>query len=191
MVSRLLLIYAVVELSVVFVLVSMVGWGWTLLVLLATSLLGWGVLAPMAGSHLIRRIGQLRSGLSERRATASDSAMITLAMGLVMVPGLVTTALGLMLLVPPVRSVAAPGLAAVAARGLRRRIPLASYATAFATASARGYASDYGDQGDYGNPGGYGDYIDGEVIDGEVIDVPDVDPPDLPNRPAGGRPDSI
>lgn len=179
MMSRLLLIYAVVELAVVFALVSTVGWGWTLLVLLATSLLGWGILAPMAGSHLIQRIGQLRSGLGERRTTAGDSAMLTLAMGLVMVPGLVTSLLGLLLLVPPVRSVAAPGLAALAARGLRRRVPLASYATAFATASARGYSSDRGA------------YIDGEVIvDGDVIDVHDVEPPALPDRPAGGRPGS-
>ena len=180
MVSRLLLIYAVVELAVVFALVSTVGWGWTLLVLLATSLLGWGILAPMAGSHLIQRIGQLRSGLSERR-TAGDSAMITLAMALVMIPGLVTTALGLLLLVPPVRSVAAPGLAAIAVRGLRNRVPLASYATAFATASARGYSS--------GPPSDRGDYIDGEVLD--VQDVQDVEPPALRDRPAGGRPGSF
>ena len=127
------------------------------------------LLAPMAGSHLIQRIGQLRSGLNERRV-AGDSAMITLAMALVMIPGLVTTTLGLLLLVPPIRSVAGPGLAAVAARGLRRRVPLVSYATAFATSSARGYSGDPGPRGDY--------------IDGEVIDVHDVDPPALPDRPA-------
>ncbi|MGO8772590.1 FxsA family protein [Mycobacterium sp.] len=186
MVSRLLLMYAVVELAVVFALVSTVGWGWTLLVLLATSLLGWGILAPMAGSHLIQRIAQLRSGLSERRTTASDSAMITLAMGLVMIPGLVTTALGLLLLVPPVRSVTAPGLAAIAVRGLRKRVPLAGYATAFATASTRGYSSDRGDYGARGDRGDRGDYIDGEVID-----VQDVEPPALPNRPAADRPNSM
>ena len=169
--SRLFLIYALVELAAAFVLVSTLGWGWTLLVLLAASLLGWSVLAPMAGSHLVQRLGQLRSwpsGGGEPRTTAGDSAMITLAMGLVMIPGLVTTALGLVLLVPPVRSVAAPVLAAVVARGLRKRVPLASYATAFATASARVYSDNYvGDQ-----------VIDGEVIDGEVVGPP-------PRLPAG------
>lgn len=49
MVSRLLLVYAVVELAVLFALVSTIGWGWTLLMLLATFLLGWGIVAPMAG----------------------------------------------------------------------------------------------------------------------------------------------
>ena len=84
MVSRLLLIYALVELAVIFALVSTIGWGWTLLALLATFLLGWGIVAPMAGSRLIRRIGQLRSGLAEQRAAAGDGALVSLAALLVL-----------------------------------------------------------------------------------------------------------
>ncbi len=164
MMWRLFLVYAVVELAALVALVSTVGWGWTLLVLLVTTLLGWGVLAPVAGSHLAQRIAQLRSGLSERRALVSDGAMVTLAMGLVMVPGLVTTAVGLLLLVPPVRGVAAP----LAARGLRRRIPLLGYATAYRAQRIRAY------------PGG------DDYIEGEVIDVRDVDAPALPNGRTGG-----
>jgi UPF0716 protein FxsA len=168
MVSRLLLGYAVVELAAAFALVAAFGWGWTLLELLVASLLAWGVLAPMAGSHLVQRLGRVRSwpsGGGEPRAKAGDSAMITLAVGLVMIPGLVTTAVGLVLLAPPVRSVAAPGLAAIMARGLRRRVPLASYATAFATASAWASSDTYvGDQ-----------VIDAEVIDADVIDADVID----------------
>ena len=81
MVSRLLLVYAVVELAVIFALVSTIGWGWTLLVLLATFLLGWGLLVPLAGSHALHQIGQLRSGLTEPRAAVSDGALVTLATG--------------------------------------------------------------------------------------------------------------
>ena len=40
MVSRLFLIYAVVELAVIIALVSTIGLGWTLLVLLATFVVG-------------------------------------------------------------------------------------------------------------------------------------------------------
>src|SRR5262249_33439189 len=65
MVSRLLLLYAVVELAVIFALVTTIGWGWTLLILLATFVLGWGLLAPIAGSQLSQQLGQLRSGLKE------------------------------------------------------------------------------------------------------------------------------
>ena len=155
--SRLLLIYAVVELAVFFALVSTIGWGWTLLALLAAFVLGWGILAPVASSHLIRRIGQLRSGLTDARSAAGDGALVTLAAVLVLIPGLVSTALGLLLLVPPIRSVAGPRLTAIAVNGLQRRG--VSYATAFPRDS---YAT---------TSGGHGDYIDGEVID-----VHDVEP---------------
>ncbi|MGA7053226.1 MAG: FxsA family protein, partial [Mycobacterium sp.] len=100
MVRRLLLVYAVVELAVIIALVSTIGWGWTLLALLATFILGWGLFAPMAGSRLIRQLARLRSGLDEPRSALSDGAMVTLATILVLVPGLVTTALGMLLLVP-------------------------------------------------------------------------------------------
>jgi len=82
--------------------------------------------------------------------------MVTLATFLVLVPGLVTTTLGMLLLVPPIRAVAGPGLAAMAVRGFQRRVPLV-------TATMQGP--------------GRRDYIDGEVID-----VIDVEPPVLPER---------
>ncbi|OBE99615.1 FxsA family protein [Mycobacterium sp. 852002-10029_SCH5224772] len=163
MVSRLLLIYAVVELAVIFALVSTIGWGWTLLLLLATFLLGWGIVAPMAGSHLLRRIGRLRSGLAGSRSAASDGALVSLAALLVLIPGLVSTALGLLLLIPPVRSAVGPGLGAMAVRTLRRRMPGISYAATF---PAQYPGASYPDDGR-----GHGDYIDGEVID-----VKDVEP---------------
>jgi UPF0716 protein FxsA len=160
-------VYALVELAVIFALVSTIGWGWTLLVLLATFLLGWGLLAPIAGSRLIRQLGQLRSGPTEPRGALSDGALVTLAIALVLVPGLVTTALGLLLLVPRIRSVVGPGLTAIGARGLRR-VPVVTYTTAF---------TDFRHSGD-----------DRDYIDGEVIDVRDVDAPALPNERRGGFP---
>jgi UPF0716 protein FxsA len=171
MLSRLLLVYAVVELAVIFALVSTIGWGWTLLVLLATFLLGWGLLAPMAGSQLIRQLGQLRSGLTEPQHAVNDGALVGLAMALVLVPGLVTTVLGLLLLVPPIRAVAGPGLTGIALRGLQRRVPLITDATAFTADSRRGHA---GDGRDY--------------IDGEVIDVTDIEPPILSQGPIDDEP---
>lgn len=155
MVSRLLLIYAVVELAVIFALVSTVGWGWALLALLATFLLGWGIVAPMAGSHLVRHVG--------RRDAAGDGPLVSLASLLVLVPGLVSTALGLLLFVPPVRSAVGPRLTDAAVRTLRRRMPGLDYAAGF-----RAQAHPADERGDY--------------IDGEVIDVRDVDAPVWPQR---------
>jgi UPF0716 protein FxsA len=159
MVRRLLLVYAAVELAVIIALVSTIGWGWTLLALLATFILGWGLFAPMAGSHLIRQLVRLRSGLNEPRSALNDGAMATLATILVLVPGLVTTTLGILLLVPPIRTVAGPGLAAMAVRGVQRRIPLVT---------DRVHSPERPGRGDY--------------IDGEVIDVIDVEPAALPDR---------
>ena len=173
MLSRLFLIYAVAELAAIFALVSTVGWGWTLLALLATFLLGWAIVAPVAGSQLIRRLGQLRSGLTEPRDVASDSALVSLAAVLVLVPGLVSTALGLLLLIPPIRSAARPGLTAVAVRALQRHMPVAGYATVFRpeSFSPRAYSEE--------SPQAYSDYRYDrhDYIDGEVIDVRDVEAP--------------
>jgi UPF0716 protein FxsA len=169
MVSRLLLVYAVVELAAIFALVWTIGWGWTLLILLGSFVLGWGLLLPMAGSQLLHRLGQMRSGLNER-SSLGDGALVTVAMALVLVPGLVTTALGMLLLVPPIRALAGPGLTRMALRGFQGRVPLVTYTTA-STDSRRGYSSDGRD-----------------YIDGEVIDVTDVTPPALPNDPGGDQP---
>ncbi len=158
MVSRLLLVYAVVELAAIFALVWTVGWGWTLLSLLVTFVLGWGLLAPMAGSQLIRDIGRMRSGLKEPRATLGDGTLVTVATGLALVPGLVTTVLGMLLLLPPVRAAAGPTLTGLALRGLQRHAPLVSYSTTF---------TDFRPS----SPADGRDYIDGEVID-----VHDVEP---------------
>jgi UPF0716 protein FxsA len=154
MAMRLFLIYAVVELAVVVALASTIGFGWTVLVLLGTSVLGF----VLAGSQVKRHIRRLRSGLATPQGAVTDSALVALGTVLVFIPGLVTTAAGLLLLLPPTRAVARPMLAALAAR----RVPLITVAT-----SARSRPA-----------AGHGDYIDGEVID-----VVDVEPPRLPPHP--------
>ena len=126
----------------------------------------------LAGSQLKRQLARLRSGLTaEQSRLATDGALVALGTVLVVVPGLVTTAAGLLLLLPPARAVARPVLTAMAVRGIGRRAPLITVTTVgadrYASAPAR---PDY--------------------IDGEVIDVADVDRlhgglirPALPGRP--------
>jgi UPF0716 protein FxsA len=58
MVSRLFLIYVVVELAVVVALASTIGLGWTLLLLLAGVVVG----LALAGSQLKVLLTRLRSG---------------------------------------------------------------------------------------------------------------------------------
>jgi UPF0716 protein FxsA len=158
MVMRLFLIYAVVELAVVVALVSTIGFGWTVLAVLASFVLG----LALAGSQLKRHIRRLQSGLTTTpQGAVTDSALVGLGTVLVFVPGLVTSALGLLLLLPPTRAAASPLLTAMAVRGIGRRVPLITVATAGS-----------------GHRPGRGDYIDGEVI--EVVDV---EPEALPRHP--------
>ncbi len=90
MAMRLFLIYLVVELAVVVALVSTIGFGWTVLALLGTSVLGF----VLAGSQVKRHIRRLRSGLATPQGAVTDSALVALGTVLVFIPGLVTTARG-------------------------------------------------------------------------------------------------
>jgi UPF0716 protein FxsA len=171
MVSRLFLVYVLVELAVVVGLASTIGLGWTLLLLLAAFVVG----LALAGSQLKRQFARLRSGLTTQQSQlATDGAMVALGSVLVVVPGLVSTVAGLLLLLPPTRAAARPLLTAMAVRGLMssgRGAPLITVTTV----GADRYASA---------PRPRGDYIDGEVVDvTDVTDVSAVDPPALPRRP--------
>ena len=159
MVSRLFLIYVVAELAVVAVLASTIGLGWTALLLLATFAGG----LALAGSQVKAQLLRLRSGLNPRQPRlAADGMAVALGTLLVVVPGLVTSAAGLLLLLPPTRALARPVLGAMAARGIGRRFPLITVAT--------------NDR--------YGRQPQADYIDGEVIDVTEADPTALPLRPA-------
>jgi UPF0716 protein FxsA len=165
MAMRLFLIYLVVELAVVVALVSTIGFGWSVLALIGTSVLGF----VLAGSQVKRHVARLRSGLTTPQGAVTDSAMVALGTVLVFVPGVVTTVAGLLLLTPPTRAVVRPVLTAMAAR----RMPLITVASA-AAANRR--------------TAGRGDYIDGEVIDvvdvaGDDVDTGGVERPALPRKP--------
>jgi UPF0716 protein FxsA len=159
MVSRLFLIYVIAELAVVVALASTIGLGWTLLLLLAAFAAG----LALAGSQLKLQLTRLRSGLSaDHPQLAADTMAVASGTLLMVVPGLVTSAAGLLLLLPPTRAAARPLLGAMAVRGIGRRFPLITVATVGAD------RFDHRPRPDY--------------IDGEVIDVAEVDPPALPLR---------
>ena len=141
MALRLFLIYALVELVAVVALVSTIGFGWTILLLLGTFVVGLAV----AGSQIKRHIQRLRDGFDNPQGAVADSALVALGGLLVVIPGLVSTALGLLLLLPPTRAAAHPLLTMLASR----RAPLIT----IATVGASRYRPNRGD------------YIDGEVID--------------------------
>jgi UPF0716 protein FxsA len=153
MAMRLFLIYTVVELAVMVALASTIGFGWTVLLLLATFVLG----LALAGSQVKSHIRRLQSGLTVQtvQGAATDSVLVALGTVLVVIPGLASTVLGALLLLPPTRAAARPLATAMAAR----RMPLVTVGGARYTAGQ------------------------GEYIDGEVIDVVDVEPPAVERKP--------
>lgn len=148
MAMRVFLIYVVVELAVIVALTSTIGFGWTILALLATWLVG----VSLAGSQLKRHLRRLQTGLTPAgvQGAAADSLLVALGTVLVVIPGLASSVVGSLLLLPPTRAVGRPLVTALAAR----RVPLVVAAGTGAAATGWGYDAS-----------GQGDYIDGEVID--------------------------
>lgn len=140
MVSRVLLVYALVESAVVVALAYTIGVGWTVLLLLATFAAG----LVMAGVQLKRHVTGLLAGWTNVDRAISDSALVGLGTLLVLVPGLASTAAGVLLLLPPTRAGARPVLAAVTIGRFGRRV----------TRTRRV------------------DYIDGEVVEVSEVEPP-------------------
>jgi UPF0716 protein FxsA len=162
MAMRLLLVYTVVEVAVLVALASTIGFGWTVLLLAGTFVVG----LALAGSQLRRHVQRLQSGLTAANAqgAVTDSVLVALGTVLVVIPGLASSVLGALLLLPPTRAVARPLVTAMAAR----RVPLIVGVSTVGSAAA-------GARSGYSPRSGHGDYIDGEVID-----VVDVEQPRLP-----------
>ena len=149
MVMRTFLVYALVELAVLAALAWSIGLGWTLVALLATSLVG----VALAGSQLKRQLSRLRRTRGNSQGAAADGALVALGTVLVFVPGLVTTALGSLMLMPPTRSAVRPLAGMLLTRGIARRVGMANLVNLT----------------EPGRYPGRGDYIDGEVIDEQVF----------------------
>jgi UPF0716 protein FxsA len=156
MVMRLFVLYAVIEMAVIVALVATIGFGPTLLLLAAAFLLG----IVLAGSQLRRQVAALQRGMREPAARVTDGALVALGSVLMVIPGLVTSVAGLLMLLPPSRAALRPLAGVLATRTLARRI-------VFVDPLARpGGGFDGGVAG--------GEYIDGEVIDVTVADLPAV-----------------
>jgi UPF0716 protein FxsA len=115
------LLYLVVEIVALVALGSVVGLGWTLVVLLAGSVLGL-LLARREGARAARALAEALTARRVPHVEVTDGLLVTVAGVLLFVPGLVTDLAGLLLLLPPVRAIARRRLVAAAERrapGLR------------------------------------------------------------------------
>jgi UPF0716 protein FxsA len=151
MVRRGFWLYIVVELAVAVALMWAVGPGWAVAVLLGTFLLG----LVLVGSQFRRQVAALRLARGNPQGAVADGLLVGLGGALMLIPGLVSSALGALMLLPPTRSAVRPVATAMLTRGVTRRMGAMSPGSVFPGSVF---------------PGGTREgYIDGEVVDGEVI----------------------
>ncbi len=102
----LLLAVPIIEIIVAVWVADLVGFGWMALALVGLSLLGL-LLLPRVGMSSYRRVRESVARGEQPGAQIVGGLLLLLAAVLLLVPGFVTGAIGLLLLVPPVRRAAA------------------------------------------------------------------------------------
>ena len=190
------LLYLVVEIVALVALASWIGVGWTVLVLLAGSVLGlW--LARREGLRAVRAMTEAARDHRVAHVELTDGLLVAMGGLLLLVPGLVTDVAGLLLLLPPTRSLVRRRMV----REAERRAPV------LRTARIRGDGSIVDGEVVDGDgapapatarrpvlpgviegrivegPGVDGQVVEGPVIDGTVVDGEIVDGPDTGGRP--------
>ena len=135
------LLYLVIEIVALVALGSTIGVGWTALILVAGSVLGlW--LARREGVRAAQAIAAALTSRQVAHVELTDGLLVAAGGVLLFVPGLVTDLAGLLLLLPPTRSL------------VRRRLVRAAEERAPQLRTARIQAR--------------GPVVDGEVLDADV-----------------------
>ena len=148
------LLYLVVEIVALVALASWIGVGYTLLVLLAGSVVGlW--LARREGLRAVRAMAEAARDHRVAHVELTDGLLVAMGGLLLLVPGLVTDVAGLLLLLAPTRSLVRRRMV----REAERRAP------GLRTARIRGDGS----------------IVDGEVVDGPGFPYPPTARPALPD----------
>ena len=111
-------LWAAAEVAGYVLVASLIGLGWTILLTLATSALGWWLLARQG----TRALAELRTRAQENRAPGralGDAGLVAVGGLLMVLPGFLGDLLGLLCLLPGTRALPR----ALVARGLLRRLP--------------------------------------------------------------------
>ncbi|MDN5759262.1 MAG: FxsA family protein [Tomitella sp.] len=188
MIRLLFVLYVVIEVVAFWSVAAAIGFGWAFLLVLLGSALGviaFGAQARRLFESLSGRPGTRGSGRGSPRDSArgvgnalADGSLSMTGVAFLLVPGLVTSILGLLLLFPPTRKVLRP---LVVRLGLRR-VPMASSVAGARRARNRSRVVD-GDVVDSSgadspaagspaarSPAAGSSVADPTVIDGDVVD---------------------
>jgi UPF0716 protein FxsA len=171
----LLVAWPVCEVACAALVADHIGWGSTLVLLLALSVVGLIVLRAAsrrtrrgmarfdpAGFEAAPTVAATRAG-----AAAADTSLLFVAGFLLLVPGFVTGAIGLLLLVPPVRTLLIALLGGWVGRRVRRSETASGVFTRIVV-------------------WGGGDVVPGQVVNPDPESGPDADGTPGPALPPGG-----
>ena len=111
----LFVLYVVVEVAAVVAVGNAIGAVWTVCLLIAGSALGL-VLVGSQGRRVMEGLRGAALGLRSPEGAIADGVLVAVGAMLMFVPGLVTSVLGLLLLIPPTRSVLRPAVVYLATR---------------------------------------------------------------------------
>ncbi len=159
-------LYALLELAAATAVAAAIGWGWTLVLAAAFVVVGAAVMRR-AGLAAARSLTEGTQGgravpASGTGSAVGDASLQFVAGLLIAIPGFVTTALGLLMLIPPVRRLLGVGLVGwVVARVRRGEMRVVTTYDAQGRRTTRVYQ---------------GDVVEGEVVGDEP--GPGAAPPD-------------
>lgn len=149
-----LLLVILVEISLFVIVGGVIGLLPTLAVVLGTGVLGGMILRAQGQKTLARMVDTVREPRSPLAATAGDGVLVALAGILLILPGLLTDAVGLILLVPQVR-------AAILRRFADHACRHPGAVVMHVVAGSRPHATTAFDA-----------MAEGEILEGEVLDPP-------------------
>lgn len=107
--------YAVLEIAAFVAMVMTLGFGWAVLISLAAVVLGVVVLR-WQGRKVFGELQRASRNEVDARAPLADTALVAVSTLLLVIPGIVSTVAGTLLLFPPTRRVMRPVVVAVGAR---------------------------------------------------------------------------
>jgi UPF0716 protein FxsA len=157
------LLYLVVEIVALVAVASWIGVGWTVVVLLAGSVLGL-LLARHEGLRAARALAEAARDQRVAHVEVTDGLLVAVGGLLLLVPGLVTDVAGLILLLPPTRSLVRRRMV----RAAERRAPVLRTARIRADGTVvDGGVVEYGPaRSDERRAIPAGPVVEGEIVDG-------------------------
>ncbi|MGB3770629.1 MAG: FxsA family protein [Rhodococcus sp. (in: high G+C Gram-positive bacteria)] len=168
-------LYLVVEISALVWLASTIGILWTVFAVIALSVVGMATIRSQ-GRRVLSELRAANTGRRSSGGAVADGALVALGSVLLTIPGLVSSVLGLLLMIPLTRTLLRPVIARSAAKRVEHAV---ATGRAFPAGSfgPRGYGPGNSGPGNSG-PGNFGNgHV---VIDGDVV----------PEDPRGASQDS-